>query len=196
MTSALRNFTIKVFILFFSNLGNAQPRTGEFINVSVGLGFSTSNYTEDYGAQDELDIEGNGFYAQGEYIFGITKWFGLRPYAGLILTSADGNDQQNLPEYKVTTKALLLGGKARLCAPIPWVAPFIETGIGTSIGSFETFTPSTNFKKSGVLLHIPLSFGLALGPKNNIEIAATYYFTPAADQFSGAVAAGFTFPLD
>lgn len=197
MISTLRNFfLITIFTFIFSNSAKAQPRVGNFINVSVGLGSSTSNKIESYGNQNELDVDGDGFYAQGEYIFGITRWFGLRPYAGLLITSTDGGNPQSDPNYKVTTKAFLLGGKARICAPIPWIAPFIETGIGTSIGSFQTFTPSTNYKKNTALLHIPLSFGLALGPKHNIEIAATFYFTPAASQFSGVMAAGFSFPID
>jgi hypothetical protein len=197
MNSTLRNFfLILIFSFFFSNLTKAQPRVGKFINASIGIGLSTSDKIENYGNQDELDVNGDGFYAQGEYIFGLTKWFGLRPYAGFIITSSNGGNLQNQPEYKVTTKAFFLGGKARICAPIPWIAPFVETGIGTSMGSFQTFTPSTNYKKNTILLQIPFSFGLAIGPKHNVEIAATYFFTPTAGQISGGVAAGFTFPID
>ncbi|REH00354.1 hypothetical protein [Flavobacterium aquicola] len=197
MISTLRSFIlIIIFTFVFSNPAKGQPRVGNSIKASIGFGLSTSNKMEGYGNQNEVDVDGGGFYAQGEYIFGITKWFGLRPYAGLVITSTDGGNPHNQPNYKVTTEAFLLGGKARICAPIPWIAPFIETGIGTSIGSFQTFTPSINYKKNTALLHIPLSFGLLLGPKHNIEIAATYYFTPAANQVSGALAAGFSFPID
>jgi hypothetical protein len=189
MTSAFRKiFFIIVFTIFSSNLTKAQPRKGEFINVAAGIGL-TSPY-------DDTEIDGTGFYAQGEYVFGLTKWIGLRPYAGLILTSTDQNsNQQNQPEYKVTTNAFLIGGKARICAPIPWVAPYIEIGIGASIGSFETYTPLTTIKKNGLLMHVPFSIGLALGRKNNFDVAFTYYYTSAADQFSGAAAVGFTFPV-
>lgn len=189
MTSLFRKtFIIIIFITFSSNLIKAQPRKGEFINVAVGIGL-TSPY-------DDTDIDGTGFYAQGEYVFGLTKWIGLRPYAGLILTSTNQNsNQQNQPEYKATTNAFLIGGKARICAPIPWVAPYIEIGIGTSIGSFETYTPLTTIKKNGLLMHVPFSIGLALGRKNNFDVAFTYYYTSAADQFSGAAAVGFTFPV-
>ena len=98
-------------------------------------------------------------------------------------------------DYKVTTKAFLFGGKARICAPIPWVAPYFETGIGASVGSFETITPFTYIKKQGLVMHIPLSMGLAIGRKHNIDLAFTYYYTPAVEQSSGAMAFGFTFPL-
>jgi hypothetical protein len=189
MSSTFRNiFAIIFFTILLSNLAKAQPRTGEFIDVSIGFGLSAP--------YDDSNITGSGFYAQGEYVFGITKWFGIRPYAGLVLTSADKNvDQQNLPDYKVTSKAFLLGGKARIAAPIPWVAPFFEIGIGASIGSFETYTPSTNIKKNGIVMHIPFTIGLAIGRKHNLDFAFTYYYQPSVEQFSGATAIGFSFPL-
>ena len=197
MTSPLRNsLLIILFTLFFANHTKAQPRVGKYINVSVGLGLSSSYNIENYGNQDELEVDGDGFFAQGEYIIGISKWFGIRPYAGLLLTSSDGGNPQGEPNYKITTDVFMLGAKARLCAPIPYVAPFIELGIGTSIGSFHTFTPSTNYKKSTVLMHVPVSFGLAVGRHHNIELALSYYMTPAANQISGAVALGYSFPIN
>ncbi|MBP6758534.1 MAG: hypothetical protein KA133_04730 [Flavobacterium sp.] len=190
MFSTIRNlFIIALFTTLLSNQMKAQPRKGKFINASVGLGLSAP--------YDDIDVTGSGFYAQGEYVWGITKWFGIRPYAGLVLTSADKNtDPQNQPEYKVTSKSFLLGGKARVIAPIPWVAPYFEVGVGASIGSFETYTPYTNIKKNGVIAHIPFSIGLALGPKHNIDVGFTYYYQPSVRQFSGATAIGFSFPLN
>ena len=177
-----------LFTIFFCSEINAQPKIGEFINASVGFGLSAP--------YDESDISGDGFYAQGEYVIGITKWFGVRPYVGIILTSERNNEkQQNQFNYKVTSKALLLGGKARICAPIKYIAPYLETGLGFSVGSFETYTPLTNISKNGLIMHIPFSIGLALGKKNNIDIAFSYYYHPVVKQFSGAAAFGLTFPL-
>ena len=140
---------------------------------------------------------GGGLYLQGEYVIGIKTWFSIRPYAGAIFESVDKNQNiQNQPQYKVTTNAFLVGGKVRLCAPIPWVAPFIEGGIGASIGKFETFTPNVNFNKSDALLHIPFSIGLAVGRHNSLEIAVSGYFHPAAKQSTGIFAVGYSFPLD
>jgi hypothetical protein len=182
-------FTITVFSILFSNLAKAQPKTGEFINASIGLGLSAP--------YDDVNITGSGFYAQGEYVFGISKWFGLRPYAGIVVTSPDNNEnQQNQPDYKVTSKSFLIGGKARIAAPIPWVAPFFEIGIGASIGSFETYTPYTNIKKNGIIMHIPFTIGLAIGRKHNFDFAFTYYYQPSVEQFSGATAIGFSFPIN
>src|SRR5690606_7662679 len=130
-------------------------------------------------------------------VFGLTKWFGVRPYAGLVLTSADNNnDRQTQSAYKATSKAFLLGGKVRITGPIPWVAPYIEIGLGASIGSFITYTPYTNKEDNGLIMHIPFSIGLALGPKHNFDIAFTYYEHPSVDQFAGAAAFGFSFPLN
>ena len=179
-------FSVTLFILFFSPKTNAQPKTGQYLDASIGLGLSAP--------YDEVDVSGSGFYAQGEYVFGITKWFGIRPYAGVVFTSPDANP--NLPDYyRVTSDAFLFGGKARVAAPIPWVAPYFELGIGGSIGSFETYTPYRHIKKNGLIMHIPVSIGLALGRKHNFEFEFTYYYHEAVKQFSGAVAIAYSFPI-
>lgn len=68
----------------------------------------------------------------------VAFWVELRPYADFILTNSNGKDLNDHPtDEKAETKAFLLGGKIRLRAPIPWVALYVEVGIGTSIGKFE-----------------------------------------------------------
>lgn len=192
MTQTVRNLSlILIFTLFFSNQANAQTE-GRFIKASIGFGSSTSDYEE----ENPEVIDGFGFYTQGEYIIGLTRWFSVRPYAGAIFTSTDDDKIKNPQGYKVETNAFLLGTKVRLCAPIPWVAPFIETGIGASIGSFKTYTNYVNEKKSGVFAHIPIGLGLALGRKNNIEIGVSFYSNLSTKQSFGGFAAGYSFPLD
>lgn len=192
MNLALRNsFLILIFTLFFSNQAKSQEE-GNAIKASIGFVSSTSNYIE----EDPEIIDGSGFYAEGEYVIGLTTWFSVRPYAGVILTSTDEDAVKNPKGYRVETKAFLVGGKVRLCAPIPWVAPFIEAGIGTSIGSFVTYTKDVNKKASGAQVHIPISVGLAVGRKNNIEIGISFYGHPSIEQSSGVFAAGLSFPLD
>ncbi|MCD0472866.1 hypothetical protein LPB87_00495 [Flavobacterium sp. EDS] len=197
MTSLFRKtFIIIIFITFSSNRAKSQT-TGNYIKASIGYGSSSSYYIENYGSQDELDVMGGGLYLQGEYVVGIKSWYSLRAYAGAIFESVDKNQNvQNQPLYKVTTNAFLMGGKVRICAPIPWVAPFIEGGIGASIGKFETFTPNVNFNKSTVLLHIPFSIGLAVGRHKSLEIGISGYFHPTAKQSTGVFAVGYTFPID
>lgn len=192
MIQTVRNLSlILIFTLFFSNQADAQTE-GRFIKASIGFGSSTSDYEE----ENPEVIDGFGFYTQGEYIIGLTRWFSVRPYAGAIFTSTDDDKIKNPQGYKVETNAFLLGTKVRLCAPIPWVAPFIETGIGASIGSFKTYTNYVNEKKSGVFAHIPIGLGLALGRKNNIEIGVSFYSNLSTKQSFGGFAAGYSFPLD
>lgn len=182
-------FFIVITVFLFSNITNAQPKKGEFIQASIGYGISAPS--------EEYNIIGSGFYAQAEYVFAFKKWLGVRPYAGFISTSPSStNTDPYLSGYSVTSKAFLLGGKARICAPIPWVAPYIELGIGVSAGSFETNTPTIYKKEKGILMHIPYTLGLALGKNHDVEIAVTYYEHPSVEQFSGALSVGFSFPLD
>lgn len=167
---------------------NAQFIKKQSIDVAIGYGLSIP--------YDDIDITGDGLYLQGEYVLTLAKWIDMRPYTGFILTKSNTEDnQQNEFAYKSTANAFLIGGKTRVIAPIPWVAPYIEIGIGASIGSFETFTPFTNIDKSGLILHIPWSIGLELGPKRNFDIGFTYYEHPSVEQFSGAFAFGITIPL-
>ncbi|MBC7556246.1 MAG: hypothetical protein H7195_04715 [Chryseobacterium sp.] len=177
-----------LFSVVFSTTIYAQPRKGEFVNASIGLGISTTD--------EETEYKATGYYFQAEYVFCNSRWLAFRPYLGVLSTSntVDGN---NLPtSYIVTTQALLLGGKARFCAPIPYVAPYIDLGLGASIGTFRTFTPLTNEKKSGVIPHFPFSIGLLLGKKHNFDVAFTYYYQSAVGQTVGAAAFGVSFPAD
>ncbi|MFT6749074.1 MAG: hypothetical protein ACJAQ1_001004 [Flavobacterium sp.] len=112
----------------------------------------------------------------------------------MVLTTTADNEQ-NSTEYKSTANAFLIGGKTRITAAIPWVAPSIEIGIGAS-GSFQTVAPFTNINESGLFLHIPFSIGPEFGPKHNFDIASTYYLHKSLEQFVGAIAFGVSFPLD
>lgn len=159
------------------------------IDASIGYGLSIP--------YDDVNIAGSGLYLQGEYVLVVSKWLDFRPYAGLILTKSNGKDLDENPTiYKTTANAFMVGGKIRLTAPIPWIAPFIEVGVGTSIGSFETFTPYTNKKKSGFIPHIPFTMGLELGRKHNFDLSLGYYIHPTLKQSAGAVALGVSFPLN
>jgi len=181
---------ILIITILPSNLVDAQFIKEKSINAQIGYGLSAPNNSVG-------EIGDGGFFAQGELILKVTSWFELRPYAGLILTNSNGKDLNDNPtDEKAESKAFLLGGKVRVRAPIPWVAPFIEIGIGTSIGKFETFTAFDNINKSGMIYHIPFSLGLELGRNNNFDLRFTYYFQPSVEQYVGAFAVGITFPLN
>lgn len=164
----------------------AQPQKGQFINASIGLGIAAP--------YDEADVTGDGFYAQAEYVWAPKRWFGIRPYVGVVTASGE-SDENGLYKSRIKSNAALLGAKVRVAAPIPYVAPFIEAGVGMSLGSFETRTQFTDIEKSGVVMHIPFSLGLAIGRRHNYEIKFTYYYHDTAKQLSGAAAIGVSFPI-
>ena len=69
----LNSFILSLICVSFSiTNGFSQPQKGEFI--SANIGFGTNIPYEDY---DEL--EGIGLYLQGEYVYNLKSWFGLRP---------------------------------------------------------------------------------------------------------------------
>lgn len=185
----IKKILIVLIAVLASNLAEAQFIKYRAIHAQIGYGMSSPYYSDE-------EIGNGGFFMQGEYVLNVASWFEFRPYAGLILTSSNGEDMNNNPtNEKAESKALLIGGKARVRAPIPWVAPYIEIGIGGSIGKFETFTTYTNINRSGFIGHIPFSLGLELGRQNDVDLSFRYYFQPAAEQFAGAFALGITFPL-
>lgn len=168
----------------------AQFIKEQAVNVLIGYGLTAPYYSVD-------EIADSGFYAQGEWILTPASWVDFRPYAGLILTSSDGKDINDDPtDERAESKALLLGGKARVKAPIPWVAPYLEIGIGTSIGNFETQTTYSAFDRTGIVYHVPFAFGLELGRNHSVDLGFTYYFQPSVEQFAGAFAVGMSFPVD
>jgi hypothetical protein len=186
----MKKTLILLIIALTSNLVEAQFIKEKSINAQIGYGLSAP-----YNSVDE--VVDDGFFAQGELVLKVKSWIEFRPYAGFILTSSNGEDLNGNPtNEKAESKAFLLGGKVRVRAPIPWVAPYVEIGIGTSIGKFETFTAFDNIDKSGIIYHIPFSFGLELGKNNNVDLGFAYYFQPSVEQFAGAFAVGITFPLN
>lgn len=185
----MKKAIILLLIILSSNLAKAQFIKEKSINAQIGYGLSTP-----YNSIDE--VVATGILIQGELVLKATSWLEMRPYLGFILTNSNGKDLNDNPsDEKAESKALLIGGKARVRAPIPWVAPYIEIGIGTSMGRFKTFTAFDTIDKSGVIYHVPFAFGLELGQNNNVDIGFSYYLQPSVEQFAGAFAVGITFPL-
>ncbi|KAA1243960.1 porin family protein [Aquimarina sp. RZ0] len=185
----MKKSLIVLFLIFIANLSNAQFIKEKSINAQIGYGLSAP-----YKSVDR--IVDKGFFMQGEFVLKVHSWLELRPYAGLILTRSDGKDLNDNPtDEKAESKAFIFGGKARVRAPIPWFAPYVEIGVGGSIGNFETLTAFTNIDKNGFIYHIPFSFGVELGRNNNVDLGFSYYFQPTVEQYVGAFALGVTIPL-
>lgn len=183
----MKKYLLILVIFFCFSISHAQFIKERSIDASIGYGLSFP--------YDDVDVFGDGFYIQGEYVMMVSNWLDLRSYAGFIFTGESSS--QTLPEeFKATANAFLFGGKARITAPIPYFAPYIELGLGGSIGKFETITPFTNKQQSGLLFHIPFSIGAELGRDHAINIEFTYYFHNSVEQFNGAFAIGFSFPLN
>lgn len=186
----MKKLLLLALIFFSLQMSNAQFIKEKSLNVSLGLGFSypDESATEAYAA---------GFLSQAELILKAKSWLELRPYAGFIYTDASDEDLNgNVTDERVETTAFYFGGKGRLRAPIPYVAPFIEIGVGVSIGSFITSTIVYDVDRFGVAYHIPLAFGLELGKNHNVDLGFMYLFHPGEAQFSGALSVGVTIPLN
>lgn len=179
-----------LLLLITCSICEAQNIKKKSYDISIGLGVSVpyDNSNTESGAA--------GFYLEGEYVFDLSKWVDIRPYAGLILVRSDNKIINTDPaEFEVKSNAFLIGGKTRVKIPIPWVAPFVEVGIGASIGSFRTFTPLSDIDESGIIYHIPFSIGFELGRKQDVEIVISYYVQPKVAQAAGALAFGVSIPL-
>ncbi|WP_318308274.1 hypothetical protein [Flagellimonas crocea] len=185
----MKKYLILILVLTTNWVG-AQFIKEKAINAQIGYGLTIPTNSIN-------NIADDGFFAQGEFILKAASWVEFRPYAGIILTSSNGKDLNGDPTTeKAESKAFLLGGKTRIKAPIPWVAPYAEIGIGTSIGKFRTNTFFDDIEKSGIIYHIPFSVGLELGRNNNVDLGLSYFYQPSVEQFAGAFAVGLAFPLN
>jgi hypothetical protein len=164
------------------------------LNVSIGYGMCTTLDEIDQNMEDE--IYGTGLYLQCEYNLHLASWVNLIPYGGLIITGvSQDNTYTQKYDYEVTTKALLLGAKVRLVAPIPYFAPYFESGVGMSAGAFVNKTPYRNIDKNGIISHIPITFGVLLGRHQKIDFFFAYYNQPSINQMTGGVGFGINFPI-
>ena len=180
---------LSVLFLAISNVINAQFVKEKSVTAKIGYGMS---YPEKSGSQ----ILASGFITEGELVLKIASWVDIKPYIGAVFVDSRWKDiYKNKVNENLTTNALLLGTKARLRIPIPWVAPFIEFGLGASVGKFETITAFEKINKSGIIQHFPFSLGLELGKYNKVDVAFSYYSQWSVSQTTGGFMIGMNFPL-
>jgi len=138
------------------------------VGMAAGLGLS---FPERQNGQ-EVSGRGTGAYAEAEYIFRLAHWFTPRLYAGALLTAPDSNCGAGVVPCDVSAKIFFVGAKFRLMAPIPYVGPFIELGFGASAGHISTRSGyQVNVTGDGIMYHLPVALGLALGGRHQFEIA-------------------------
>lgn len=183
-----KKFLLPVLLLT-TVVASAQFVRQTAVNAQLGYALTQPHFSE-------AEIADQGFMLQGEYVMKIASWVQIKPYASFFLTHSNGRDIYDRPTTeRAETTAVMLGGKARLRAPIPWVAPYLELGLGTSIGQFETITAFTDIDRWGAIYHIPFALGLELGPQHQVDLGFSYYFLPTVEQIAGAFAIGVSIPL-
>lgn len=156
---------------------------------TVGLGLSV------VGPDDERtnDIQGQGLFLQGEYVFETGKPATLRLYLGGIFTETDDSTCGDYEPCDVSSKAVFGGAKVRLTVPIPKISPFLEVGAGLTLGSIKTRVGTLYDEDSnGAAFHIPVALGLTIGEVRRFDISFDYLIYPSLDHIDGAAAVKFT----
>jgi hypothetical protein len=149
---------------------------------------------------DEETIPGGtGLMLEARYsweprqVWGVS-WFGLGGAVGMHRVTTDEEDC-DIRNCEVSTRIGYLSGRARVTAPIPWIAPFLETGLGLSFGQLVTQTRWSDENIRGVRAHVPIAFGLELGPRHSVELGFYTLVHPGRAQLNMAAAFGLSFPL-
>ena len=167
----------------------AEPQElGHRLVVSAGLGATVT-------AKKDHDGGGTGVYAGAEYAWRPGSFFSPRLYGGILLTFPDEESCGLETACDVQSKIGFAGGKLRLMAPIPYVGPFIELGLGVAVGYLRTLDVDVDERTSGVAVQIPIALGLALGDKHQFDVMFLFLGHPSEPQGSGALAVGLAFPM-
>jgi hypothetical protein len=167
----------------------ALAEEGPFLGISAGVGLSTVNSSGVAGG-------GTGAYGRADYLFWRDSWFTPALYTGLLLTRSDRDCGAGVVPCDVSSQLLFAGGRVRFMAPIPYVGPFVELGIGASLGHISTQSgAAADVRWTGATYHIPWAVGVAFGERHEWEIAFEYMVHPEQNQTNGAVAVGFGFRL-
>jgi hypothetical protein len=171
---------------------DADDESPRAVGLAAGLGLALPDRQ---GGQD-VSGRGTGAYAEAEYIFRLAHWFTPRLYGGVLLAAPESNCGAAVVPCDVSARIFFAGAKFRLMAPIPYVGPFIELGIGASAGRISTRSGQrVDVTGEGLMYHVPVALGLALGGRHQFEVAFQYLFHPEQQQVCGAVALGVTLDL-
>ncbi len=167
----------------------AQAPQAPKLLVAGGYGLSMASV-------DGANGMGSGGYVAVEALTEMMDWLAGDLYAGLVLTWPDGGCGPGVVPCDVSAKIFFLGIKARLMAPIPWVGPFAEAGVGLSLGTLTTRNGSVfQAEAKGVMPHWQLGVGLAVGPHHDFSLSFQYLDHQRGKQTCGGVVAGFAFQL-
>jgi hypothetical protein len=149
----------------------AQPGLGkapQWLQVAGGLGGS-------FTLVDGANGTGSGGYVAVELLSPTYEWATGSLYSGVLLTRPEGDCGPGVFPCDLSAGIFFLGAKGRLVAPIPWVAPFFELGVGISIGRTTTLNGAVvEAEAKGFIPHWLWGLGLALGPHNEFSLSLQY----------------------
>lgn len=145
-----------------------------------------------------IDGQGAGGWVEAEYAYQSISWLTPRAYAGALLTRRQPTScGAGVEPCEVTARIAFAGGKVRLLAPFPWAAPFVESGLGASVGRFRTRSgAAADRSHGGLAYHVPLGLGLLLGRQCGLELCLQYLYHPRQWVTGGALALGLGFYLE
>lgn len=171
--------------------GAPEEKRPLFIVASAGLGLSDSS--------ENRSVRGSGLWLGAEVGIDRLSWFSPRAYVNFVTTNTNrercGEGELTWPtDCESKSRLLSLGLKARITAPIPYVAPYLELGLGTSAGAMTTRTPLATDKLLGVTYHVPLTVGISLGEFRTVDFEFAYFFLPSNYAVVGAAPVKFGFP--
>ena len=175
-----------IALVVATSLATSYDQTFDF-----EVGFALSHWH----APDDADVNhglGGGGYVKVAYAYALTEWLSPRAYAGFDITGrglhCDSCDLRS---------ALGFGGLAvRLTAPIPWIAPFVEGGIGAAFGTIHTKVDNyVDATYHGGYVQVPFSLGLSVGHHHQADVVLGVLYHPRADQIVYIFGFGIREPL-
>src|SRR3954463_15382810 len=83
-------------------------------------------------APSDPNVKGAGAGAAftGELVYWQGSWVSPRAYVGALLTSPTNSCATGVSPCELSADLFYFGGKLRLMAPIPYIGPFLELGLG------------------------------------------------------------------
>jgi hypothetical protein len=139
---------------------------------------------------------GTGASVEGVYLFRRNSWLTPRLYAGLVVTPTSSTCLSFTQPCDVHAAFVHGGGRVRLEAPIRWVAPFLEVGLGLAVGSHTTrVAAELDSSGFGVTYTVPVSFGLAMGQRHQYTAAIAASYLPGWHLTAAGFTVGFGFAL-
>jgi hypothetical protein len=169
----------------------AAPARAADSALAVGVGLGVA-----FPSDPDVDGSASGGYGKVEYIRLFDHWISPRAYAGLLLAAPDRDEcGAGVAPCDVSARIGFVGGKLRLMAPLPYAGPFVELGLGASIGRLTTRSGPVDVAGSGVMWHVPWSIGIAFGERHQYELGLEFLEHPDQEQTASAFSFAFAFGL-